>query len=377
MFHKSKKKYFTKVRNKKGIFVLFVYFCTMQNIFSHIAYLLVKHECVIIPGFGALVHSVVSSKEAIDGDVFSPPCVSLGFNSELKHNDGLLADSVRREQNISYNEANRVISEFSTEFSKILKSGGEVTIPRVGRFTLSKDNKINFSPAADLSANAVQYGFKNFYLPLLSEIAVPVVEEEVAKNKGKDVIMIPLSKRLLSVASVAAVVLVLLLFSTPIANKEIPTQYAGMFSAYVPETAFVDFSESAMNKEEVTEDTIITTNVEIIDDLEPVVLEQDTIPEVKPAIVKSETLLTPAPAINKSDDYLIVIASFPSRSEANRMLSLYKKDFSKASIIEKNDRSRIFIRSFEDKAEAEYFLNKFRIDNPKYKDAWLLSNKKS
>ena len=335
----------------------------MQNIFSHIAYLLTKHECVIIPGFGALVHSYTSAKNAMDGDVFSPPFTSLGFNSELIHNDGVLADSIKCERKISYNDANKMVSDFSAKLDELLKKKREIIIPQVGRFVLSEEKKINFSPVSDLSANAAQFGFKNFYIPLLSEIVVPLEKEESEKSKDKHVIMIPLSKRLLTVASIAVIALIFMLLSTPIDNKDIPTQYAGIFSSYTPEhqMIMVELPEIEITEEVVVEDTIGGL----------VVPEKESLQE-QTVVEKEEK---PVLAVDDSNGYLIIIASFPNRSKADGMLLLYKKEFSSASIIEKNNRSRIYIRSFQDKDEAEYFLNKFRIENPKYKDAWLFSNK--
>ena len=331
----------------------------MQNIFSHIAYLLTKHECVIIPGFGALVHSDVLSRNTVDEDVFSPPAISLGFNSELKHNDGVLADSIKREQKISYNEANKMVSDFSAKLNEQLKNKKKVTISQVGCFVLSENKKINFSPATDLSANASQFGFKNFYIPLLSEIIIAEEKEEAGKAKGRNVVLIPFSKRLFTVASVAAIVLIFMLLSTPISNKDIPAQYAGMFFDLQEERVVGNTKESDATvlkemREEITPD------------------RQKITPSVKPESEKSEENKT---IEDFSDGYLIVIASFPNKGEAERMLSYFKKEFSSAAIIERSDRSRIYVRSFQDKGEAENFLEKFRQDNPKYKDAWLLSNK--
>ena len=320
----------------------------MQNIFSHIAYLLTKHECVVIPEFGALVHSATSSKNAANDDVFSPPCVSLGFNSELKHNDGLLCYSVKREQNISYNEANKIITDFSAELTDLLNKKREFTIPQVGRFIRTGDNKIIFSQASDISANAAQYGFKNFYMPLLSDIIVPAEKEEPQKDKDQRVIMIPLSKRLITAASVAAIALLFLLLSTPINNKDIPAQYAGMFSSYIPpapEIVYLNPIENETIEKVEISDTIVSSRIEI-----------------------------PVETNESSNGYLIVIASLPNKNEAERMLLKIKKEFNSAAILEKDKRFRIYIHSFQDKKEAEYFLDKFRLENPKRKDAWLLSN---
>ena len=336
----------------------------MQNIFSHIAYLLTQHECVIIPGFGALVHSNIPAN-AMDEDVFSPPSTSLGFNSELKHNDGILADSIKREQKISYNDANKIVSDFSVKLDELLKKKREVAIPQVGRFVLSEDKKVNFSPAMDLSANAGQFGFKNFYMPLLSEVVAPLEKEESEESKDKHVIMVPLGKRLLSAASAAAIALIFMLLSTPIDNKDIPTQYAGMFSSYLPapvyQTIPVESSETIINEEVVVEDTtgLVVPEKESIQEQE--LMEK----EEKPVLAVD----------NSTNAYLIIIASFPARREAEGMLPHFKKEFDSASILEKDGRSRIYIRSFQDKEEAEYFLDKFRIENPKHKDAWLFSNK--
>ena len=347
----------------------------MQNIFSHIAYLLTAHECVIIPGFGALVHSVVPSGSAMDEDVFSPPRVSLGFNSELKYNDGLLCDSLKREKNIAYNEANKIVSDFSAGLIDLLKKKKEFTIPQVGHFVQTETNKINFSPALDLSANAEQYGFKNFYLPLLSEIVVPAEKEGPERAETQKFIMVPLRKRLLTAASVAAVALLFLLFSTPIDNREIPAQYAGMFSSYtfsIPEVIPVALPEEQVieNIEELSPIVVNQVEKEELEAIAPV--QEEVAATVNPD--SEEKKITDNPS---SGNYFIIIASFERKSTADKMLPHYKKEFDSASVHVKNNRSRIYIQSFQDKKEAEHFLIEFRRDNPKHKDAWLLCNKAS
>ena len=338
----------------------------MQSIFSHIAYLLTQHECVVIPGFGALIHSYVPARNAMDEDIFSPPSISLGFNSELNHNDGILADSIKSERNISYNDANKIVSDFSVKLNDQLKNKKKITIPQVGHFALSEDKKINFSPAADLSANVDQFGFKNFYIPLLSEIATTPEKDKPEESQDNRVIMIPLSKRLLTAASVAAIVLIFMLLSTPIDNKDVPMQYAGMFSSYTPVS--VHQAIPVELPEATTDEVVVKDSIS-----ELVVSAKESIPEQSLVEQKEEKPVLIVE--NSPNGYLIIIASFPTRREAERILPDLKKNFDSASIIEKNNRSRIYIRSFQDKKEAEYFLDRFRIENPQHQDAWLLSNK--
>ena len=66
----------------------------MQGISFHIAYLLTQHEYVIVPGLGAFVVSLPEKDKTSRWGILSPPVYSLEFDQELKHDDGLLANSI-------------------------------------------------------------------------------------------------------------------------------------------------------------------------------------------------------------------------------------------------------------------------------------------
>ncbi len=346
----------------------------MQNLFSHIAYLLTKHECVIIPEFGALVHHVIITQSGVTENIFAPPTLSLGFNPELKHNDGLLINSVSKEQKISYNEAKNIILDFSYQFKSLLNAKNEVIVPLVGNFNLV-DNKIEFTPASDLSSNANYFGFKNFYMPILENIENTVIsksEEILITEEKEPVLLIPIGRKLLGIVSSVAIILLFLLFSTPINNKDIPAQYASMF--YVSST-----NQEITPKKKATESVVVVTTTEQMSEKKPGI---DNLKAIKPETMNNN--LSEQKSSGKSlnteiktneSTYYIVVASFPTQPDAEKMLKGFEKEFGKVSIISKNNRHRIYIQSFNDKTEAESFLEKFRINNPKHQDAWLLSSK--
>jgi hypothetical protein len=118
----------------------------MQNIPFHIAYLLLRHECVIVPGLGAFVASPSDREKTKRWGILSPPEFFLGFNPEIKHNDGLLANSVAKEKKCSYKEANLLIDQYVTDVLQALDEGKEVRIPWVGSLH-SEENKKWFQPA--------------------------------------------------------------------------------------------------------------------------------------------------------------------------------------------------------------------------------------
>ncbi|MDR3339580.1 MAG: SPOR domain-containing protein [Candidatus Symbiothrix sp.] len=328
----------------------------MQSIHFHIAYLLTKHECVIIPGFGAFVVSSVETERVNKWGVSSPPANFLGFNSEVKHNDGLLVNSVAKGKNIAYNEANHLVQQFVNELHNKLNKREAINIPWVGNLCLSEEQKVMFSPVGNLSCNASYYGFTNFYLPRLSELQKTEERERYSVKKEKEVIWIPLNRRILTyTGSVAAAVLALFVFSTPLNNHaDYPqTQSAGMF-------AFP-----------ANYGTISNMPSETIADIVP-----DSAAIVHTATAAYEQTEVKDMAEISTRRYFIIVGSLPDLKSAKEVLSeFHAKGFEGADLVCSKGRYRIFINKFANKTEAESYLDNFRKNNPSYSTAWLLSEK--
>jgi cell division septation protein DedD/nucleoid DNA-binding protein len=323
----------------------------MQNINFHLAYLLTKHECVIIPGLGAFVVSPVNADKPKGRGIICPPACFLGFNSEIKHNDGLLANAVAKEKNISYKEAVFLIRQYTDDLFNRLKIKEIIHIPWIGSLQLSDDNKIFFKPARNLSCNASYYGFTNIYFPILEEVREP---EVFASEANKDVIWIPINRKMITyTASVAATILVLFMIPTPLSDHSIPIspQYASIVNFPVKQA--VETATPAFEPE------ILPGTVEPVNDKAPI---QETATET----------------INKtaSRQYFIVVASLTNRDSAEETLKEFQaKGFGNAAIISSEGKHRIYTDKFEDKQEAETFLIQFRKNNPNQESAWLLGQK--
>jgi nucleoid DNA-binding protein len=338
----------------------------MQAINFHLAYLLTKHECVIIPGFGAFIVSPEASYKDKESGIFSRPASVLGFNPDIRHNDGLLANSLSKEKNISYKDATLLINQYVTHLIDRLNTTKSVTINWLGDLSLSPENKILFTPAASLSCNAAYYGFTNLYFPRLTEIR----SQEKEINRG---IVIPFNRRtVMRVGSVAAAILVLFSISTPLNDSQGPLQNASLFS-------FVSNAQPVLAEEPVNEETDQPEAILPVSEIIPVA-EVITAPEVIAApetIAVPETKPAPAKEVKpvKANEvyYYIVIASLTSKTAANQKLSDFQASgFDHVAVISKDNHHRICIERFKDKKEAETFLTHFRQDNPKYATSWLL-----
>jgi len=330
----------------------------MKGVSFHIAYLLTQYECVIVPGLGAFVVSL-SSREKTGGEkMLSPPENFLGFNSEIKHNDGLLANSIAQEMKSSYREATLLIEQYVRDILLRLNDGKKVDIPWVGSLSL-KNNKKIFQSEKTLSCNASNYGLNAISLPRVIDIQPETSAHPEKKNKkNKEVIWIPVSRKFIIYSgSVAAAILAMCIIPTPLNNEYFNlrhTQYASILNLPAQSIPNVveaeDVSETEIQAPENASSTEIATSL----------------PEVT-NLAQTET---------KTLHYYIIIASLPDQLSAKKTLAALQSDgFENAAILLSSDsRYRIYTNRFEDKAEAEEFLIQFKEDYPEQANAWVLKH---
>lgn len=338
----------------------------MQNIPFHIAYLLAHHECVVVPGLGAFVVSPSGKGKNNRWGILSPPENFIVFNSEIKHNDGLLANSIAKEKKCSSEEANTLIDQYVTQVIDSLNDGKRVKIPWVGSL-YSKDNENLFHPERTLSCNASNYGLTDFSLPYIKDLKQGV--NVISKKKNKKTARISDNRRFFIYAgSVAAALVAICFIPTPLNNGHVnPAEERLSSLIQLPAQDTID-EETIISDTIIASDTIIPILSDIPIQSEPVLITEET-PAPEPAAIT-----TPVKA--NTDRYYIIIASLPNKLLAEKTLAeVQSKSFNYAAVISSNGRYRIYTNSFEDKIEAEKFLVQFRKDYPKYANAWLLKQK--
>ncbi|GHT05910.1 hypothetical protein FACS189423_10560 [Bacteroidia bacterium] len=243
----------------------------------------------------------------------------MGFNPDISHNDGLLANSLAKGSTISYKEACLQIHQYVAYLNERLENHKDIPIPWVGKLELSAEQKLVFTPSFRLSCRAGYFGLDNFYLPPFDELEKPAAHFYIPVNR----------KFIRWIGSAAAAVLALFLVSTPLTDQPLE---------YYPQVA----SLISLPKKEA-----------------PVPVIQEEQPEV---VIPTNSRL-----------YYIVIASLPTDNLAKKQLDRYQKaGFSTAGIVSAENKYRIYVDKFADKKEAERFLAKFRAEYPRHQDAWLL-----
>lgn len=197
----------------------------MERLALHIEYLLLRHDCVVVPGFGAFINVYHSALEDSKTHSFQPMTTEIRFNSALKHNDGMLATSYARRERVSYAEGREMVRVAVSDLLDTLALEGEVSIGRIGRIRTDNSGNLSFHPLLTTNRLAAALG----YLPVKrnapvieaapaaatavteTETAEPVVENPVKKFDTDRNYYIPINKMFARMAASFAVVAVLCL----------------------------------------------------------------------------------------------------------------------------------------------------------------------
>lgn len=193
----------------------------MISIVEHIEYLMMRHDCVVVPGWGAFIANYSPAAYREDGTgLFERPRRSIGFSSSVDHNDGLLAQSLVRREGISYDAAMRHIADSVAAFRRQLDKGGEVSMGSVGYFRRVDGRYNEF-----VSFPHVQVRDRYFGLTDLDIKSLAMLEQEEAERQAAAVVEVPAEparrnlfvRKAVRVAASVAVLLGLgILLSTPI-----------------------------------------------------------------------------------------------------------------------------------------------------------------
>ena len=190
----------------------------MISILEHIEYLVKRHDCVVIPGWGAFIANYSPARYRDDGScVFERPYRTIGFNPSIAHNDGLLAQSLVRREGISFDTAMRHITDSVASFRRQLEAGGEVSMGRLGYFSRVDGRYNEFVPSTDGISCDLYYGLVDLDIKSLATL-----ESETAAVDQEQPQVVP-SRRNLFVrkaarwaASVAVLLGLGIVLSTPI-----------------------------------------------------------------------------------------------------------------------------------------------------------------
>lgn len=133
--------------------------------------LLLRHNCVVIPGFGGFVAKTAPASIDMDRGLITPPHKSILFNKHLINNDGLLITELARREHFSYAEAERKVNEVTQNWQGVLRQTNRLELDRLGFFYYNNEGNLCFE----------QDRFVNLLLASFGLTHVSFVPEQVQK----------------------------------------------------------------------------------------------------------------------------------------------------------------------------------------------------
>ena len=218
-------------------------FALVIELARHLEVLLLSNDCVAVPDFGGFVaHYIPASIDEVDG-MFIPPMRTIGFNSQLKMNDSLLAQSYVEAYDISYPEALRRIEQEIDQIRHQVLYEGSCQLDGIGTLSSTDEGNYCFEPYESGVLTPSLYGLSSFEYPLLksSSVTLPKTAMETVpeqEDTQEDMVEQPLIELIdhdeedeehaihikmtwiRNAVSIAAAIVLFFLMTTPVANSD-------------------------------------------------------------------------------------------------------------------------------------------------------------
>ncbi len=154
----------------------------------YIKELLYQHDCVTLPGFGALLAQTLPISVNRDAGNFSPPSRVISFNSLIQQNDGLVANYIALHEGINYNAALALLEKELASWKKQLPLR-MVVLPGIGEFSLTAENNLRFLPYGKINFDPNALGLHAFKRSPLREqmqaaAIVPPINPQPSNSKS-------------------------------------------------------------------------------------------------------------------------------------------------------------------------------------------------
>lgn len=331
----------------------------------HLEYLISRHDCVIVPGLGAVLARNVSAEESADCGRWTPPCRNYSFNGSLTETDGLLAGSVARALGISHERATELLADELLGMRRQLDHEGSLSLGRVGRLYRESDEGVLFEPAEKDLLTPFATWYRPFELRPVDVAAAEVSDDESLSKGAK---LTPFGRFMRIAAAIIVLVAVGLAVSTPVSVED--AQYASLTLPSIK-------SPKKVTVPAVAGPAVETVSVETSGVVaESPALEGRNKIEIPVAVAENTVngkAVKPVSSIclNDFDEYCLVVASLVSEEAAGQfILDESRRNPGLAmGILEQNGRYRVYAATGKTQAQALSAASNPKIS--RYKGVWV------
>ncbi len=142
----------------------------MNELSQHIEYLLIEHDCVALPGLGGFVAHYSEATWDERNHTFQPPVRHIGFNPQIKLNDGLLEQSYMEVYGTDFGDAQKRVRRGVEQLKEQLFEEGQAELPNVGELRMSIRGTYDFTPYDHRLISPWLYGLGVLEIDQLAEV---------------------------------------------------------------------------------------------------------------------------------------------------------------------------------------------------------------
>lgn len=349
----------------------------MKELSQHIEALLLKHDCVIVPGLGGFVTHYVPARRVAEENIFLPPYRSVGFNAQLVLNDGLLAQSFMQTAGVGYAEACKLVAAEVADVKRQLAEQGECELPGIGTLRLGADGAYDFTPNEAGVVSPELYGLDALSVKRLDEVKTA---QPARKHKAKALRIkrnergytLSISRELVNYAAAVAVALICyFVWATPVSNNADGNRQA---AALVYEQLFdIAHQATAQATQSTAPQPAPAKSQATANLMEAPIAPEPAQAEATQTAKSAAPKVAEATAPTKEGGYTLVLASsVPRKSAEAYAAKLRQSGYGKAEVYAKGRMVRVVYGHYASQSEAQQALNSLRSSGKTFADAWVI-----
>jgi CCDC81-like HU domain protein/sporulation related protein len=326
----------------------------IHSITKYISELLPIYECIILPKFGAFITNYKSASINREKNIISPPSKEILFNTNLKHNDGLLINHIAVSENISDKKAKNLLETYIKDIKYRLAKGEKVYLEEIGSFFFDQNFKLHFESNTTRNYLIDSFGF--------SEIKLPTQYHNYNIDTTQTIYMDQSNNRRVLLRAAAVTIPILIAISAIQFRSKV-------FDNNELNYATLNPVENVIEKETIENKTLPLDTAKV-----GIVVDEMT----KPQNALFYTEDSPKEEIKPigRGTYYLIAGSFSDIEHANKLKGqLIAEGFSNSDILSKKGKYRVTFSVYEDKFEALQELTRIRKEKND-KSVWLLTEKK-
>ena len=361
----------------------------MLTIADCISDLLYQNDVVIVPGLGAFVRSLEPASVNVITHQFSQPSASISFDVNRREDDGLLANYLSSVNNVSVEEARKLVMIFVNDCFCDLKAGRAVDLPGLGNLLFNAVQEIDFVQDDSVNFNPDAFGLSDFLAePVFQsktkeEIKTEIEQQQKDKNTPMTVDRKEVHKDdekpkrrlgwlwiLLSVLVLAAALFLLNYF------RIIKIDFGKWFGKEEPVVAVTDTLKQAGKP--ILVDTIVNDTLKVTDSIvnDTLSVSADTL--FSQIDVSNELQKEQKPVVEKPSEkakIFIVGGCFSSEENANKLANSLKDSGYEAAFVKQRGKLwDVYYGKYQTMEEAKLALKEIKNQDADSK-AWIMVGK--